>query len=90
MKNKSITSGAFKCSSIITNTSDPYNLHFFDKLLVYHNDMFFGGSKMLSVKFILGASAFSFGALATGLTNLIFLFSFFFPHGHFSDESEVL
>ena len=74
LKNKSITSGAPKCFSLITNTSDPCNLHFFDKLLVYHNDMFFCGSKMFSVKFILGSSALSFGALATGWTNISFSF----------------
>ena len=75
LKNKSITSGAPKCFSLITNTSDPCNLHFFDKLLVYHNDMFFCGSKMFSVKFIFGSSALSFHALATGWTKFsIFIF----------------
>jgi hypothetical protein len=39
LKNKFVTSGAFKCSSLITNTSEyPYNLHFFDKLLEYQHD----------------------------------------------------
>jgi len=40
---KSVTSDPFKCSSLITKTSDPYNLYvfdklLFDKLLVYQHD----------------------------------------------------